>query len=202
MALTQRRAQNFPYKSHMFICANTTHARKNPVKISRVSLTRQQDSRSLSPVSTQGQSQLRSPPPSSTGTMEYDKWEAETGLEMEGNPLNFAPVEDERLRRVGGRSSAKKRNTATDDDDDNNEHREKKMAEAMTTMIWFDEEKRKSGWRPVDVRLRRGMWIAKLGPIVHIIFSVLSFLFILKFIKKLILKWKISEYRFRICRFS
>ena len=25
MALTQRRAQNFPYKSHMFIRANTTH---------------------------------------------------------------------------------------------------------------------------------------------------------------------------------
>ena len=54
--------------------------------------------------------------------MEYDKWEAKTGLEVEGNPLNFSPVEDEWLRRVGGRSSAEKRNTATDDDDDNNEH--------------------------------------------------------------------------------
>ena len=38
-------------KSHMFVRANTTrtHARKNPVKNSRVSLTKQQDSRSLSP---------------------------------------------------------------------------------------------------------------------------------------------------------
>ncbi|KAH9681282.1 ANK REP REGION domain-containing protein [Citrus sinensis] len=49
--------------------------------------------------------------PSKTApTMEYDKREAQAGLEVEANPGDFARVE--RLRMNGGRSSAEKRNTS------------------------------------------------------------------------------------------